>query len=32
FGHMGDLPAMFEAVRKSAVSAVPGDGDEHEIQ
>ena len=32
FGHMGDLPAMFEAVRKSAASAIPGDGDEHEIQ
>ena len=32
FGDMGDLPAMFEAVRKSAQSAVQGDGYEHEIQ
>lgn len=32
FGHMGDLPAMFDAVRKSARSAVEGDGYEHEIQ
>ncbi len=32
FGHMGDLPAMFEAVQKSACSAVEGDGYEHEIQ
>ena len=32
FGDMGDLPAMFEAVRNSAQSAVQGDGYEHEIQ
>ena len=31
FGHMGDLPAMFAAVCKSAASVNPGDGDEHEI-
>lgn len=32
FGDMGDLPAMFEAVRKSAASTIAGDGYEHEIQ
>ena len=32
FGDMGDLPAMFDAVRKSAISMVAGDGYEHEIQ
>ena len=32
FGDMGDLPAMFDAVRKSAASATMGDGYEHEIQ
>ena len=29
FGHMGDLPAMFEAVQKSAQTVVEGDGYEH---
>lgn len=29
FGHMGDLPAMFDAVQKSAQTAVEGDGYEH---
>lgn len=29
FGDMGDLPTMFDAVRKSDASAVAGDGDAH---
>ncbi|QXZ09732.1 HAD family phosphatase [Comamonas sp. Y33R10-2] len=32
FGDMGDLPAMFDAVRQSATSVIAGDGYEHEIQ
>ncbi|MEG2977725.1 MAG: HAD family phosphatase [Comamonas sp.] len=32
FCHMGDLPAMFDAVRKAAASPTGGDGYEHEIQ
>ena len=32
FGDMGDLPAMFEAVRRSAASASTGDDDEHDLR
>ena len=32
FGDMGDLPAMFDAVRRSAASASAGDVDEHDLR
>ncbi len=32
FGDMGDLPAMFEAVRRSAASASTGEDDEHDLR
>ncbi|MDH1335117.1 HAD family phosphatase [Comamonas thiooxydans] len=32
FGDMGDLPAMFEAVRRSAASASVGEDDEHDLR
>ncbi len=32
FGDMGDLPAMFEAVRRSAASASAGDVDDHDLR
>lgn len=32
FGDMGDLPAMFEAVRRSAASASAGEDDEHDLR
>ncbi|WKL17748.1 HAD family phosphatase [Comamonas testosteroni] len=32
FGDMGDLPAMFDAVRRSAASALAGDVDEHDLR